>query len=278
MILLAELSSSMPNPVVLTRPAEQAADLAARIAASGRILIPFPLLEIHGLTDYTALDSVLANLSEFGLIAFVSPNAIRAVFSRITCLPDQLPVAVMGQGSLATLAEFGIGPAPAIDAGYGSNHHERVIFYPRNPERTDSETLLDELDIPSLRLKKVLIIRGETGRELLADRLRAQGVDVTQIAAYRRAAPVFTLERQQQLVQLLESSNDWIVTSSEALHTVLSWAQQSGGQKFVAKLQHQHLIVPHVRIAETAQKSGFQSITLSGSGDEHLLVALQSRL
>ncbi|MCU6433716.1 uroporphyrinogen-III synthase [Undibacterium sp. Jales W-56] len=264
----------MPNPVVLTRPAEQAADFAARISAMGRVVIPFPLLEIHGLDDYAELDRVLANLADFALIAFVSPNAIRAVFSRIKSLPPQLAVAVMGQGSLAALAEFGVQANDTSNA----NTNKTTIFYPRNPERTDSETLLDELDLPALQSKKVLIVRGETGRELLAERLRAHGIDVTQVAAYRRAAPVFTSARRQLLTEMLESQNDWIVTSSEALQTAMVWAQQLGHINFVAKLQHQHLIVPHVRIAETAQQLGFKSITLSGSGDEHLLVALQSRL
>jgi uroporphyrinogen-III synthase len=45
----------------------------------------------------------------------------------------------------------------------------------------------------------------------------------------------------------------------------------------VAKMQQQHIIVPHVRIAESAQKLGFGHITQTGSGDEPLLAALQFR-
>jgi uroporphyrinogen-III synthase len=44
----------------------------------------------------------------------------------------------------------------------------------------------------------------------------------------------------------------------------------------VANLQHQRLIVPHPRIAETARALGFADLTLTGSGDERLLAALQS--
>jgi uroporphyrinogen-III synthase len=42
-------------------------------------------------------------------------------------------------------------------------------------------------------------------------------------------------------------------------------------------MQHQHLIVPHARIAETARALGFGRVTLTGSGDERLLAALQSQ-
>ncbi len=277
----------MPDmPVIVTRPIRsvspiipislinQAESFSQRVTAMGRTVVRFPLLEIHPLTDYSAFDLLLADLSAYALVAFVSPNAIQATFARLKNnwhnRPMQIPIAVMGTGSLAALDELGITTA------------NTTIYYPRNPDRTDSETLLDELDIDALRHKKVLIIRGETGRELLADALRSKGIDVAQIAAYRRTAPEFTLLRQDQLGRLLQTQNQWVITSSEALQTLLSWTkqleQQPGFHGIVAKLQQQHLILPHVRIAETAKNCGFQSITLTGSGDEHLLVALQSRL
>ncbi|MBI3286361.1 MAG: uroporphyrinogen-III synthase [Burkholderiales bacterium] len=252
--------------VIITRPAAQAGEFARKVQAIGRRAELFPLLEIHALTDYAGLDSQLARLHDYALVAFVSPNAIDAVFSRIPCWPRQLPIAVMGAGSRTALAAHGIDDSNA------------KIISPSNTERTDSETLLDELDLAALRDKKVLIVRGETGRELLADALRERGIEVVQLAAYRRAAPTFDDRRRRQLRDFLERENDWVVTSSEALRTLLEWAgdlQLEGG---VAKMQRQHLIVPHTRIAETAKTLGFPFITLTGSGDEHVLVALQSRL
>ena len=76
--------------------------------------------------------------------------------------------------------------------------------------------------------------------------------------------------------QLVDGDNDWLVTSSEALHILLQMAGQYCGVDSVAKLQQQQLIVPHARIAETAQRLGFQHIKRSASGDESLLAALQS--
>ena len=46
---------------------------------------------------------------------------------------------------------------------------------------------------------------------------------------------------------------------------------------FVAKMKQQHLILPHARIAETAQSLGFSHITQSAAGDAGLLAALQSQ-
>lgn len=252
------------SPVIVTRPAAQAAPLLAQLAAVGRQVEFFPLLEIHALNNTDALDATLARLSDFALVAFVSPNAIDAVFARIQKWPAGLAIAVMGAGSRAALATHGI------------NDGNARIISPANPDRTDSETLLEELDLESLRAHQVLIVRGETGRELLADALRAQQITVTQIAAYRRAAPEFTEQIQQKLSELLVRENAWVITSSEALRTLADWARQLDLENAVAKMQQQHIVVPHARIAETAKILGFPSITLTGSGDEQLLVALQS--
>lgn len=252
------------RPVIITRPLAQAIVLADQVEAIGRQAEVFPLLEIHSLVDTRALDETLSNLVHFALVAFVSPNAVHAVFSRIQHWPEGLPIAVMGAGSRAALAEHAITDANAS------------IISPIHPERTDSETLLEVLDFSILDGREVLIVRGENGRELLADALRSHGVSVTQIAAYQRVAPEFTLQNQQKLKSMLERENDWIVTSSEALRNLLEWVKVLDLDNSVAKMQRQNIFVPHVRIAETAQILGFQSITLTGSGDGSLLVALQS--
>jgi len=206
-------------------------------------------------------------------VAFVSPNAIDAAFAQLDRWPAGVALAVMGEGSLARLATYGLSDANA------------TIFRPLDRERTDSETLLETLDLDALRGKRVLIVRGESGRELLGDRLREHGVAVSQVAAYRRTAPSWTEERRRQLLTLLDERNEWLITSSEALRIfdslVRQVAQESpsegGNPDFVAKMQQQRIVVPHVRIEETARSLGFLDVVRTGSGDERLLAALQFR-
>ena len=107
--------------------------------------------------------------------------------------------------------------------------------------------------------------------------MRAAGAKVTRVAAYRRSVPAMTPALRERLLSLLEADNDWIITSSEALRGLLALVEQLGSAEYVAKLQRQHVIVPHARIAETAQSLGLSRLTLTGSGDERLLAALQSR-
>ncbi len=253
------------HPVVITRPLAQAQALVQRAQAAGHEAILFPLLEIHPLPDQTQLRAVLQDIDDYALVAFVSPNAIDAALAVVDHWPAQVMIGVMGEGSRAALAQHGLTPANA------------TIVSPADPQRTDSQTLLEALDLDALRGKRVLIVRGETGRELLADALREKGIDVTQVAAYRRAAPVLDQAAREQLLSLLDHPCDWILTSSEALRILLQMVRDAAGEGGVVKMQRQNIIVPHVRIAETAHALGFINVMQTGSGDEQLLAALQFR-
>ena len=253
------------NPVVITRPAAQAEALALRLSASGCPVRLFPLLEIQPLADTTELSATLAKLNDYAMVAFVSPNAIDAVFALLTDWPKNVIAAVVGEGSRIALARHGVTDANA------------TIISPSDKQRTDSETLLLELDLDALRGKKVLIVRAESGRELLADQLRAAGVDVEQIVAYQRLAPTLDEARLVALRTLLAEQNDWIITSSEALRLLKQMVEQADPAAGWQHLQNKTLILPHPRIAETARECGFTHINLCGSGDEALFGAIQSR-
>ena len=255
----------MSDAVIITRPRAQAGALAAQVAALGREVVLLPLLEIFPLPDQSALIAALADLARYAMVAFVSPNAIDAAFAHIKQWPAGVALAVLGEGSRAALARHGLD---------GSN---ATIVSPSDPARSDSENLLQTLDLAALAGQQVLIVRGESGRELMADGLRAAGAIVTTVAAYRRSVPQLTPELRAQLLALLERDNDWIITSSEALRGLLALVGQLGAPAAVAKMQQQHVIVPHARIAESAKALGLARLTLCGSGDERLLAALQSR-
>lgn len=302
----------MPGTVVITRPLAQARPLAARVAALGMPVELLPLLDIEPLPDQSALLAALARLCAptpgYAMVAFVSPNAIDAAFAHIKQWPSAVTLAVLGEGSRMALAAHGITP-DRFD-----------IVSPADNGHSDSEHLLQTLDLPALKDQPVLIIRGESGRELMADGLRAAGARVDVVAAYRRSVPRLTPTLEATLRRLLGQttrpaqrtqpaqpaqltqpaelsqptqptpppqptpSNVWVITSSEALRGLcallaeLDEKRPGGASDYVVSMQQQHLIVPHARIAETARDLGFSRLTLTGSGDERLLTALQSRL
>ena len=262
------------SKVIITRPAKHAQRLQEGLQQCGREVVMFPLFDIVLNAETSQIDACLRSLRDYRLVIFVSPNAIDACFTRLASMglawPHQVAAGVMGEGSRQALASYGL---------HAENAH---IFYPTHPERTDSETLLAVLDLSDLRGGKVLIIRGDSGRDFLADALQLQGVVVEQIAAYQRQIPAFDEERQQQMRALLSQENDWVITSSAVLRTLLEWCCQLDAEdttcNAVVKMQQQHLVLPHFRIAEVAKNLGFSRVTLSASGDEKLLLALQSDL
>ncbi|HWZ47237.1 MAG TPA: uroporphyrinogen-III synthase [Herbaspirillum sp.] len=262
--------------VVITRPRAQAEALAPRIAALGLRPVVFPLLEIQPLDDNAALQATLHNLPSYAMVMFVSPNAIDAAFRHIDRWPAAVAIGIVGAGSMAALARHG------LDA---SNTH---IIAPASAEKTDSEGLFAALDQNQFKSqlpgRRVLIVRGQAGRDFFSEALQQIGVQVEHVSAYRREAPACDSVVVAQLRELLDIDSVWIITSSEALGNLMQMLAQISLQTnvqatltdAVAKMRQKKIIVPHPRIAAAARLAGFSHVSLTGSGDERLLAALQS--
>lgn len=236
--------------IAVTRPREQAVQLAQRIAQAGGTPLLFPLLDIATMQDDGALQAQLARLSQFDLAIFISPNAVQYGMASIRLaggLPTQLRVATVGQGSAKALRELKV---------------EDVIT---PAERFDSEGLLALPELQDVAGWRVLILRGDGGRELLGDTLKARGATVEYAACYCRSKPL------QDIGALLSAAPDVItVTSSEAL-TYLQQMLEAGGGSGWCEIP---LFVPHARIAELAGRQGWRQVVTTGSGDDGLLDGL----
>jgi len=236
--------------IVVTRPRDQAVQLAQRIELAGGIPLLFPLLEIAPVQDARELHKQIARLPEFDLAIFISPNAVRygiAAIRTVGTLPPSLKIATVGQGSAKALRDAGIANiiAPA--------------------ERFDSEGLLALPELQAVSGWNVMIFRGDGGRELLGDTLRERGAKVEYAACYQRSKP------RHDVDALVHAAPDAItVTSSEALDNL--WQMLEGEAQ--AALRDKPLFVPHERIAELARRQGWRRVVLSGSGDDGLLSAL----
>jgi len=256
--------------IVLTRPLAQSRDLAIRLKNDGHAVTQFPLLEVEPLATgselHQQLTATLANLQRYAMAVFVSPNAIHAVFREGVKWPTQVAIAVMGDGSRAALAQYGV------------NDSNARIVSPVDATHSDSEGLLKQLDLSALQGRDMVIFRALTGREHLADALTRQGIKIDKVVVYHRFAPELTTQRSEQLIGLLTWSSNWVVSSSEALRTLEDMAFRCGGADAVVKMHQVKLLVSHQRIAQIAEKNGFKHVSLIGLGDENLLLALQSHL
>ena len=236
--------------IVVTRPRDQAVQLMARIEQAGGAPLLFPLLDISAVKNPQVLKEQVSRLEQFNLAIFISPNAVRYGIDAIRAageLPPELQIATVGQGSAKALRETGVA---------------RVIA---PAQRFDSEGLLALPEFQNIAGWRIMIFRGDGGRELLGDTLKARGATVEYAACYQRSKPPLDVSL------LLDSKPDVItVTSSEALDHL--WQMLDNNAR--TELRGTPLFVPHERIAELAKKQGWQLVNLTGSGDDGLLSAL----
>ena len=121
----------------------------------------------------------------------------------------------------------------------------------------------------------MLIVRGDGGREWLADRLREAGAEVEAVAAYRRLVPEPSIVRLGARPRIAGRRTARIaLTSSEGVRNLHELAQDHLTGDEIVQLKHAPLFAPHPRIAQTARALGFDRITVSGAGDERIARAL----
>jgi uroporphyrinogen III methyltransferase/synthase len=147
--------------------------------------------------------------------------------------------------------------------------------------RYDSEALYAAIEAhfghDGLKDKRVLIVRGDGGREWLADTLGAAGAKVEKVAAYRRIVPEPSMRDWERIHALLAGEpHAWLLTSSEGVRNLEELAREHLTVDETLTLKHAPLVTPHPRIAEAARQAGFDRITVSGAGDERIVQALGS--
>ncbi|MGN4224608.1 fused uroporphyrinogen-III synthase HemD/membrane protein HemX, partial [Burkholderia gladioli] len=132
-------------------------------------------------------------------------------------------------------------------------------------------------EVGPLAGKRVLIVRGDGGRDWLSNRLREAGAEVELVAAYRRIVPEPSIGAWERVHALLAGEpHAWLVTSSEGVRNLRELADEhlTGAERDA--LRHAPLVAPHPRIADTARAMGFDTITQSGAGDERIVHAFRT--
>jgi uroporphyrinogen-III synthase len=240
--------------VVVTRPGDQAAHMSALIRAAGGEPVLFPTLEILDAADLRPVLALIERLDAFDLAIFISANAVNKALDLVRAKrawPPALRVATVGRGSALELQRRGFA----------------AVIAPT--ERFDSEGLLDVPELKHVKGKRVVIFRGEGGRELLAGALSARGAAVEYAECYRRGrphadpAPLLGLCLRHQI-------DAFTVTSNEGLSNLYAMLGEAGRRC----LQNTPLFAPHERIAAAARALGVQTVVLTDAGDEGLVAGL----
>ena len=228
--------------VLVTRPEKQAVNLCALIEQSAGQAIRFPVINIKSLPVEQA---TIAAIKQQDFIIFISRNAV-AYFSKQMQknIPTQCRLIAVGAGTADSMKTAGL----RVD----------LQAFPAN-----SEGLLSLPELAQCQGSKVMIVRGQGGRELLATTLQARGASINYADVYTRLLATPSLAECQQAAQV-----DCVVCTSVAGVTNLCLLLPDT----VASLFSKPLIVVSERIKDFALSQGFRHVMVTDEVSDQAIV------
>lgn len=227
--------------ILICRPEESAQELAQTLSAVGAECRCLPTLIIVEVPVEEMAKQRILNLDQYQHIIVTSQHAAKLGSQLIDSYWPQLPLDQywypIGQKTASLLCQEGIN-----------------VVQP-NADLT-SEALLKLASLNKVKGQKILLLKGEEGRDALAQILIKRGAQVDSLTLYRRECPEYSLE---QLEQALGNFNaDYVVTlSGETLLNLILLCEQSH-----IDLSSKTFIVPSHRVANIAYKHGFKSVLI----------------
>lgn len=247
---MSDLCNLQGLSVLVTRPAAQAGTLCELIEKTHGRPVRFPVMEIAEAEDLVAAKRQLAQLASCDMVIFISVNAVDYAFP---LLPDSLSgtlaIAAIGAKTAQRLSHYG------LDADIVPNG------------QYDSESLLKMPALQQLADKKVLIVRGNGGREHLANTLTERGAQIEYVEVYRRLIPkrnpANLIAGWQTLVEAV------VVTSNAMLDNLLTLLADDG----VKLLAETPLVVVSERIAGYASGLGCKMVWVADNASDEAIVS-----
>ncbi len=239
--------------ILITRPRAQAACLMDLIRVQGGDPLLFPTIAITPVDDIARAAALLARLPEFDHVIFASANAV--TFG-LALAPSGWP---HGVNAIA------VGPATA-----------KALETARIPgvlvpgERFDSEGVLDMSVLRRPLGKRVMIVRGVGGRDVLARTLAEGGALVEIAEVYARRNPcgdTGALVEQWRAGRI----HAVICTASEAVRNLRG--SLAGNADL---LERTPMFVPHRRIALAAGALHLTDVIETATGDAAIVRAIDA--
>lgn len=217
-----------------------------------------PLLAREPLPETPERRTVLQELDNFQHVIAVSPFAARLLLDEIDHWWPQIPVGIQWYG-------VGSGTA-AIFISHG--------LRPQQPEQGwTSEALLALPSLQHLSGDKVLLARGDHGRELIRQTLEQRGARVTVLPLYRRTQPYYPPEQVREIFDSFQPEV-MIALSGETLNNLNDTAPG-----YRQSLNNALVVVPAERIAKQARSDGYENLLVpDGLDDQSLVASVASRL
>ncbi len=253
-------TNQTPLRVLITRPEQKAQQLALSLNQQGIACVNQPLFDYQALANHSTSKALLTDID---ILIFVSVAAVEFADANYSAnLWKFEHIFAVGSATKKALQLLGV---------------NNVMI----PNQENSEGLLA---LPALTQqvdgKKITIIRGDGGREYLANTLSSRGANVAYLESYQRVWRVLAKDISKQWHQ--QQINCIVVTSNAILaklaQLVLSQGEQSESQKLVDYWRTQCLwVTASKRIADKAKQLGLSEVTISaGASDQVLTETLQA--
>jgi len=245
--------------ILITRPAEQSKTLESILSNHGAKVSLFPTIKITANTNLEDHeDPSIKSLSNSDVIIFASANAVR--FAAPIIVTKKLHskscvFAAIGDATEKKMKEFGL----------------KSCIRPKS--NFNSENLLTLPFFKDVGNKKIVIVRGNSGRELLAQILKSRGAHIQYLEAYKREIP------KDVCFNIKKYSNPKLdlitITSVEILNNLVQMADK----KSLTEIKRILLAVGNKRIGEECKNQGFEQkhIIAKNPSDEDMLEAILDR-
>jgi len=244
--------------VLVTRPRHQSDGLVALIEQCGGTALRFPVIDILPALDPGAARATFVMLDDFAWVIFLSPNAVAhglALMETTRATSTRARLMAVGESTAAALEQAGFAP----------------VLRPTDGSSSEALLELPELAAAEVAGTRILIVRGEEGRQLLGDTLSKRGARVTYAAVYRRARP------QANGAALAERGRNGgidtiVITSVVGLENLFAML----GKGAAGWLKKTGYVVASERVAARAREFGIRDepVVAASADDESLLEAL----
>lgn len=256
--------------VIVTRPVEQALGWVQQLQQWGYEALLFPVLAIQPVLWSEQTRTHLSQLNQFDFVHFSSPNAIhyalQALGKNAALWAKSAHIGLMGSGSRELMRRWYPESAPQW-------------ISPPEAGSWDSETLIQIMvRQPWLKdVRRALLVKGEGGREVLADWLRSRSIEVQYAEVYARHPVQWSPEIEAKLHSLRPISQCvWLLTSSEGSQALGKVIRQLSDGELQQKLWHASVLTTHERVACAAHQAGFEHVIPCLPGEQALKAALES--